>query len=138
VPTLRNYKLFISHAWDHNEDYYRLERFLNAASNFKWTNLSVPQHDPIKTLEELEYELHAKMRPASVFLVLAGIYVAHSDWIQYEINFARRIGRPIIGIRPWGAERMPLAVQDAAAEIVGWNTDSIVDAIRCHALPDGK
>jgi hypothetical protein len=138
VPTLRIYQLFISHAWDHNEDYYRLVQFLNAASNFKWANLSVPQHDPIKTLAELEYELHAKMRPANVFLVLAGIYVAHSDWIQYEIKFARRIGRPIIGIRPWGAERMPLAVQDAAAEIVGWNIDSIVDAIRRHALRDGE
>jgi hypothetical protein len=136
MPALREYKLFISHAWAYNEDYYRLEEFLNAAPNFRWKNLSVPQHDPIKKSEQLAYELHNQMRPANAFLILTGLYVAHSDWIQYEVAFARRIGRPIIGIRPWGSERIPQTVQDAAVEIVGWNTESIVSAIRYHAVTD--
>lgn len=138
MPALRAYKLFISHAWRYNEDYYRLEAFLNAAPYFTWQNLSVPQHDPIQDVTQLEYELNNQMRPANAFLILAGMYVAHSDWIQYEINFARRIGRPIIGIRPWAAQVLPQAVLNAATEIVGWNTASIVDAIRRHALPDGS
>jgi hypothetical protein len=138
MPALRNYNLFISHAWSYNEDYYRLEKFLNAAPSFLWTNLSVPEHDPIEDEDDLKYYLNAKMRPANAFLVLSGMYVPHSEWVQYEINFARRIGRPIIGIRPWGSERIPEAVQNAATEIVGWNTDSIVSAIRSHALADGK
>lgn len=137
MPSLRQYKVFISHAWDYNEDYYRLEEFLNRAPNFHWQNLSVPKHDPILNNEQLTYELNNQMRPANVFLILAGMYVSHSDWIQYEINFARRIGRPIIGIRPWGSQAMPVAVQNGAVEIVGWNSDSIVSAIRYHALPDG-
>lgn len=137
MPALRTYKVFISHAWAYNADYYRLEQFLNEAPNFYWENLSVPRHDPIKNAQQLTYELNAQMRPANVFLILAGMYVAHSEWIQYEINFARRIGRPIIGIRPWGSVNMPLAVQNGADEIVGWNTDTIVSAIRHHALPDG-
>ncbi|MFN7022154.1 MAG: TIR domain-containing protein [Phycisphaerales bacterium] len=138
MPALRQYKVFISHAWKYNEDYNRIVKFLNEAPNFIWENLSVPEHDPIKNSEQLTYELNAQMRPANVFLILAGMYVAHSDWIQYEINFARRIGRPIIGIRPWGAVNMPLAVQMGADEIVGWNTDTIVSAIRHHALADGQ
>jgi len=138
MPALRTYKVFISHAWDYSEDYYRLEKFLKAAPNFDWTNLSVPEHDPILNSEQLTARLNDQMRPASVFLILCGMYVAHSDWIQYEINFARRIGRPIIGIRPWGSERIPEAVQKAATEIVGWNTDSIVSAIRSCALPGEK
>jgi hypothetical protein len=138
MPTLRNYSVFISHAWDYSEDYDRLEKFLDQALNFSWTNLSVPEHDPILNSEQLCAQLNDQMRPANVFLILCGMYVAHSDWIQYEINFARRIGRPIIGIRPWGAERIPGAVQNAATEIVGWNTDSIVSAIRSYALPDGR
>jgi len=138
MPTLRTYKIFISHAWKYNDDYYRLVKFLNAASNFSWTNLSVPEHDPVADSVKLTAALNDQMRPANVFLILSGIYVAHSDWINYEINFARRIGRPVIGIRPWGAERLPQAVQNGAVEIVGWNTDSIVSAIRSHALPDGR
>ncbi len=135
MPDLRTYKLFISHAWGHNEDYYRLVEFLKAAPYFKWRNLSVPEHDPLVT-DRLQYELRNQMRDAHVFLILSGMYVAHSDWIEFEIDFARRIGRPIIGIRPWGNERVPAAVQNAATEIVGWHTESIVRAIREHALPE--
>jgi hypothetical protein len=138
MPTLRTYHVFISHAWAYNDEYHRLVDFLNKAPNFAWRNLSVPEHDPISTSEQLTARLNDQMRTASVFLILSGMYVSHSDWIQYELNFARRIGRPVIGIRPWGAERMPEAVQRGATEIVGWNTDSIVAAIRSHALPEGR
>ncbi len=134
MPTLRVYKVFISHAWSYNDDYYRIEKWLNEAPNFLWANLSVPKHDPIATGEQLSKELNNQMRPADAFVILAGMYVSHSDWIQYEINFARRIGRPIIGIQPWGSTLVPKAVQSGADEIVGWNRDSIVGAIRRRAL----
>jgi hypothetical protein len=55
------------------------------------------------------------MRPAHVFLILDGMYVAHREWIQYEINFARRIGRPILGIRPWASIAMPVATRPSPA-----------------------
>lgn len=134
MPTLRTYNVFISHAWTYHEDYYRVEKFLNDAPYFQWTNLSVPRHDPILNTEQIAKELHNQMRPGHVFIILAGMYVAHSEWIQHEINFARRIGRPIIGIRPWASQVVPAAVQNGADEIVGWNGDSIVSAIRRRAL----
>jgi hypothetical protein len=134
MPSLKNYKIFISHAWSYNEDYYRIEKWLNEAPNLTWTNLSVPKHNPIATSEQLTTELNNQMRPADVFLILAGMYVAHSDWIQYEINFARRIGRPIVGIQPWGSTMTPLVIQAGADEMVGWNSNSIVTAIRQRAL----
>ena len=136
MPALRTYRVFISHAWGYSDDYYRVERFLNDAPNFSWTNLSVPQHDPLKT-QELEYELRNQMRDADAFLILAGMYAAHSDWIDFELGFARRIGRPVIGIQKWGSARVPLIIQRAAAEIVGWSTSGIVGAIRRHAVPRG-
>lgn len=77
------------------------------------------------------------MRPADVFLIIAGMYAAHSEWIDFELSFARRIGRPIIGIMKWGSERVPIAIQDSATELVGWNGTSIVQAIRRNALPSG-
>lgn len=134
MPALRTYRVFISHAWQYNDDYYRCEQFLNAAPNFQWINLSVPEHDPIADSERLTQSLRDQMRSADVFLILAGMYVAHSDWIQFEIDFARRIGRPIIGIKPWGSSVVPVSVQRGADQLVGWNSASIVDAIRNHAL----
>src|ERR1051325_4575614 len=137
MPALREYKVFISHVWHRSEHYQRVVDWLNEAPNFQWTNLSVPEHTPIHNSEQLEYELRNQMRPADVFLILGGMYATRSDWIDFELSFARRVGRPIIGIKPWAAQVMPLAITNAATVIVGWNGASIVQAIRDYALPSG-
>jgi hypothetical protein len=136
MPILRTYRVFISHAWNYSDDYRRIVQFLNEAPNFRWVNLSVPQHNPAQG-EDLEYEVRNQMRPADVFLIIGGMYASRREWIDFELSFARRIGRPIIGIVKWGSERVPVAIQNAASEIVGWNGASIVGAIRQHALLSG-
>lgn len=132
MPALRIYSVFICHDWEYGADYYRICEFLEATSNFNWKNLSVPEHDPLANDDTLERELRNQVRPADVMLVLAGMYTARSAWMDWEMRFARRIGKPIIGIVPWGNTRVPVAVQRNATEIVGWNTRSIVNAIRYH------
>lgn len=136
MPTLRTYQLFISHAWHRSEHYSRVVSWFHGTPNFRWNNLSVPEHRPIYK-SNLESELRNQMRHADAFVILAGMYANHSNWIDFELSFARRIGRPIIGVRPWNAERLPIAIQNAAREIVGWNGNSIVSAIRRLALPSG-
>ncbi len=105
---------------------------MDKAPNFLYANYSVPEHDPVdaNNNNKLKEQLRRQIRPVEVVIILGGMYVAYSDWIQFEIDFAKSLGKPILGIRPWGAERMPQAVQDAADEIVGWNTPTIVRAIR--------
>ena len=58
------------------------------------------------------------------------MYDAYSDWMKYEIDESKRMGMPILGIVPYGQERIPLYVQQNATEILRWNTASIVSAIR--------
>ena len=137
MPALRNYKVFISHVWHRSEHYSSIVSWLNNAANFSWENLSVPEHNPIHNSEQLEYELRNQMRPADVFLILGGMYATRSDWIDFELSFASRIGKPIIGIRPWGAEVMPVSITNAATEVVGWNSASVVKAIRDYATASG-
>lgn len=136
MPALKTYDLFISHSWDYNDEYYRLVDLLTSASHFKWRNYSVPEHDQLDggSNRKLEAELERQVRPVNAVLVLGGMYVNHRTWIQTEIEFAQYYKKPIIGIRPWGSERMPTIVEQAARVVVGWNTDSIVQAIRTHAL----
>lgn len=136
MPTLKKYHLFISHAWEHNAEYYRLESMLKSAKNFEFKNYSVPEHDPLgtKTDKELLAALNRQMKPTQCVLILAGMYVNHREWIQAEIAIAKGYNKPIVGIRPWGQQRTPRAVQEAANQMVGWNTDSIVRAIRVHSL----
>lgn len=133
MPALRTYSVFICHDWEYSDDYYRICAFLDAAPNFVWENRSVPEHDPLDTGDQLEKNLRDQIRPADVMLVLAGMYSARSGWMDWEMAFARRIGKSIVGVRPWGNVQLPVVVQNNADEIVGWNTSTIVDAIRYHS-----
>lgn len=136
MPLLKTYDLFISHAWRYNDDYYSLVSLLNAASNFKWRNYSVPEHDSFGKMNnaQLLAELDGQIKPVNAVLIIAGMYVNHSDWILAEIEIAQKYRKPIIGLTPRGAQVTPRVVQDAAAVMVGWSTDSIVAAVRKHAL----
>lgn len=106
--------------------------FLDAASNFSYANYSVPKDKAFEGMNnaQLKQQLQYQINPIQCAVILGGMYVAHSDWIPFEINHALAVGKPILGVRPWGAERMPQALTDAATEIVGWNTSSIVATIR--------
>jgi len=135
MPLLHRYRLFISHAWKYNDEYNKIIQFLDAAPNFIYSNYSVPQHDPLdagKTVK-LKEGLRNQIRPVEIVIILAGMYVSYSDWIQFEIDFANSLNKPIIAVKPWGSERIPVAVQNSAKTIVGWNTTSIVEAIRKYS-----
>jgi len=58
------------------------------------------------------------------------MYVKYRKWIQEEMSIAQSYQKPIVGVIPWGQERTPVEVQLAAKEMVGWNTSSIIAAIR--------
>jgi len=133
VPALRTYSLFICHDWEYSDDYYRICEFLDAAPNFSWMDLSVPEHAPLDTDDMLRKNLRDQIRPADVMLVLAGMYTARSEWMDWEMEFGRIIGKSIIGVKPWGNVQLPVVVQNNADEIVGWNAATIVDAIRRYA-----
>lgn len=40
------------------------------------------------------------------------------------------MGKPVLGIIPWGQQQIPQYVQNNSTELVGWNIQSIVQAIR--------
>ena len=62
------------------------------------------------------------------------MYVKYRKWIQEELNIAQEYNKPIVGIKRWGQEKTPIEVEKVANEMVGWNTDSIVNAIRRYSI----
>lgn len=133
---MRTYNLFISHAWDYNSDYYNLINLLDNCPYFSYKNYSVPEHDALdtKTNKELEEALNRQIAPTSVVLIIAGMYYNHRKWIQKEIDIAKAKGKPIIVIRPRGAERMPSELISDEYIRVNWNSTSIVKAIKDNSL----
>ncbi|NLV15203.1 TIR domain-containing protein [Haloarcula argentinensis] len=127
------YRLFVSHSWDYSDEYENLTDLLDEANHFKYMNHSIPEEEEIDadTDEELEEELReGQIKPASVVIALAGLYSSYSDWISREIRIAEDEDKPILGVEPWGSGSTSNYVERHADQVVGWNTDSIVEAIR--------
>lgn len=132
MPELKTRPLFISHAWAHDEQYEKIVEWLNAEPNFSWKNCSVPNDDSLsdKTSKGLNAGMTRQISPAQGVIILAGMYASQSAWIDYEISEAVRMDKIIIGVTPWGHERVPVNIQNAATIMVGWNSASIIQAIR--------
>jgi hypothetical protein len=106
-----HYNLFISHAWRYSEHYYKVVDWLNEAKAdglLTWSNYSVPSHDPLidpnspAGKKKLEGMIDDQIRPTSKVIILSGMYVAYSDWIQFEILKAVAMNKYIVGVKPWG------------------------------------
>lgn len=126
---MKNYKIFISHSWNYNNDYYTVENWLD--ENITWKNMSVPKHDALEcnNNSELKEKLDNRIRLSSGILILSGMYVNHSGWINTEIELALKYDKPIIGIKPRGNERTPTVISENA-NIVNWNSTSVINAIK--------
>ena len=139
MPQLKNYNLFISHSWAYSDAYEKLCRLLEKASNFVYSNYSIPKEDPVHTKSDsvLYKAIQQKITFCNVIIIMAGKYATYSKWIAKEIQIAKNDfakDKPIIGVRPWANTQVSSLVQNNADALVGWNTSSIVDAIRGNAV----
>lgn len=137
MPELKNYRLFISHSWSYGDAYDKLVRMFEEYPYFKWTDYSVPRNDPIHNAPNtaaLRDAIWRQMVPVNCVLVMGGVYSTYSKWINIELELAQQLGKPIIKINPWGAERTSTVADAAATEVVGWRSSSIVDAVRRLAI----
>ena len=133
---MKTHHLFISHSWSYEDDYNRLTNLLHQRKYFYFKDYSVPKDDPIHNANneaELTRRIRQKMSPCGVIIIMAGVYSTYSKWIKIEIELAK-VGftnpKPILAIKPYGNTRVSTVVAEAADEIVNWNTESIVAAIR--------
>lgn len=130
------YHLFISHSWTYSDAYGRLVNLLDNKKYFSYYNYSVPKDDPVHTRgtdKELYEAIKNHIKPCQIVLIMAGVYSSYSKWINKEITIAKKefsTAKPIIAVKPWGNTRVSTVVRDNADELVNWNTESIVDAIR--------
>jgi hypothetical protein len=129
------HRVFISHSWRYEDHYEEVKSLLHNAYGFEYFDHSVSSDEPIDAQlpNHLRSKLCDQMRSTSVVLVLAGMYVAHSDWIQEEIEMAADMEKPIIGVIPDGNDQVPNIVEEHATELVEADGRQVLDAIERHA-----
>ena len=132
--TVKPRYLFISHSWSYGDAYDGLVKLLDKAPRFEYRNYSVPENDPVHdaaTDTALKKAILQQMNACQIVIVIAGVYATYSKWINIELDLAKKhFDKPVLAIKPWASKRTSTVVQDAADCIVGWNTNSIVGAIR--------
>lgn len=68
---------------------------------------------------------------ASTFLVYVSPKTKNSEWVNWEIEYAAKQGKRIVGVWEQGSKdcELPAALKELADAVVGWNGNSIIDAI---------
>ena len=137
---MKTYHIFISHSWSYSGAYEKLKKLLDSHSTFLYVDYSIPQDNPVHTSgtdKELYEAILNKMRLCNVVLIMAGVYSTYSKWINKEIQAAKQgflNPKPMVGIKPWAQTNVSSVVSNNVNALVGWNTDSIVDAIKRLAI----
>lgn len=85
----KTHRLFISHSWKYSDQYETITGWFDEASYFNWINYSIPITNPVDfdSKKELKQKITNKINQVNCVVILAGMYAAHSEWIDYEIDW---------------------------------------------------
>ena len=129
------YNIFISHSWSYPDDLKNLRNLLQQRGYFSVEFEEASAEEPIDSQNAtyIKTRLREKISNFNIVLGIAGIYASHSEWMEWELDKAKELDIPIIGIIPRGQERISATVYSRSVIDVKWNTESIVEAIRQYA-----
>ncbi len=127
-------KLYVSHAWDADDDYLRVFEFLESSRNFYYLNYSAPDRRPPDGREAEREELRRQIQPAEAVILLAPQHRRAPDLLEFQAHFAKAAEKPVILLASFGSTvALPKALMGLADETLDWNERALVDAIRRQA-----
>jgi len=127
-------RVFVSHAFEASADYHRVFEYLESSHNFYYRNCSDPERRGAGSREALQEELRRQIALAEVVIVPAGRYALDREWVDFQLNCAKGLDKPVIVLEPFGVkEKIPVQLEALGDEFVEWNERSIADAIRRQA-----
>jgi hypothetical protein len=127
-------RLFVTHAWEENDDYTRVFEYLEASGTFYYVNTSQPQAKRPIDKESQREDLRHQIAPCEVIVVLPAVYRIAPELVLFQMNFAKAADKPIISMENFGStEPLAKAIKDLADEVSAWNERSLIDALRRQA-----
>ena len=125
--------VFISHKHEDDEGLRDLKRLVEE-HGMTWRDYSITADNPNNAHSEeyIKSEILApRIRQASCLVVYISEKTKNSDWVNWEIEYAQRLGKQIVGVWARGDRDcdVPEALEDYRDALVGWNGESIIDAL---------
>jgi ribonuclease BN (tRNA processing enzyme) len=125
--------VFISHIHEDDAGLGKLKELLKSrgmdirdASIHTGKENSAKEPDYIKT-----GILAPQINWAGTFLCYVSPQTKQSEWVNWEIEYAAKQGKRIVGVWEYGDKEcdIPDALKEYADAMVGWHGDAIIDAI---------
>jgi hypothetical protein len=125
--------VFVSHIHEDDEGLGQLKELL-AKDGFQIRDASITSDKPNEAanLDYIKNEILApRIRWAGTLIVYITPDTMDSEWVNWEIEYAQKMGKRIVGVWAHGANEsnLPKALDSYADAVVGWNSDRIIDAI---------
>ncbi len=125
--------IFISHVHEDDAGISNLKGLL-APTGLTVRDGSISSDKPNQATNEeyIKNEILApRIRWASTLVVYITPATKESDWVNWEIEYAQKQNKRIVGVWAHGAAEadLPEALDDYHDALVGWNSERIVDAI---------
>lgn len=125
--------VFISHIHEDDAGLADLKQLLKAKGmNIRDGSINSDKPNNAKSPEYIKSQILApNINWASTLLVYITPETKNSDWVNWEIEYAAKQGKTIVGVWERGCKGcdVPEALDIYADAIVGWNGDKIIDAI---------
>lgn len=123
--------VFVSHYHEDEESIKRMKDLLGDDYSIRNYSVTSDKYNNATNKEYIQSLLRPLINQASTFICLIGPNTHDSEWVNWEVEQALKQGKRIIGVYLWGAKDsdIPPALEDAADAMVGWNHDTILDAI---------
>lgn len=131
----KTYKVFISHSWGHDDALQSLKNLMDNRGYFFVEYKQIEKSQPINSWNAsvIKANITKHLQESDIVLAIAGVYATYSDWMIWEMDKAKELGLNVVGVIPWGQERISQEVYKRSIIDVGWNADSIVAAIRNYS-----
>lgn len=131
--------LYISHSFDHADKYERILEF--ARSEAQIADFSVPVWRQVPGDDiVVRTAISERIARSNRVLVLLTDEIHRSPHIEFEVQIARELGKPIIGIYPYGENEAPIPrfLDGAYYRMVGWRRGALTKALLCEYPPDRR
>lgn len=125
--------VFISHIHEDDEGLGKLKDLLGK-NGLSIRDSSIDATSP-NNAKDPAYIKNSILAPqiqwAGTVLVYITPETKDSDWVNWEIEYAHKQGKRIVGIYAHGANEcdVPEALEKYGYDVRGWNSDGIIDAI---------
>lgn len=124
--------IFVSHYHKDEESIQKLKDLLSDDYCIKNYSVTTDKYNEAENEDYIKYEyLKPLITQSSALICFIGPETHDSEWVDWEIREAEKLGKPIIGVYIQGAKDsdVPQALKEFADAIVGWNADNIMKAL---------